>query len=300
MSNGRRLDIGIASYKSLEKLRRTVAAIQAHSVTDWRLLIVHNPSDADGADLYEELTELADSDSRIYRRILSENKGYAGAVNEILCWAKTEYIAYLDNDAYVETEGWDEKLCQVLDRWHEVGMVFPNGGAYPIQRGGYAEIMWGTGFAWVLNRIAMQDCCQCDPDGLSTLFDTSLGHQEEADYCLRMRMAGYRCGAVPEVRVRHDATATSDPASIERINRGVIRFVDKWCRYFGGKNLNYHSPNVLRWEDWPPNALYLEEWWRDKLPASVIQERDVITVEGRQYDLVKVPRLAGFYKGRII
>jgi GT2 family glycosyltransferase len=130
-------------------------------------------------------------------------------------------------------------------------------------------------------------------------FDESLGHQEEADYALRLRMAGWKCATAPEVMVSHNATATNDPAATERIGRGVVNWVNKWCKYFGGKNLNYHSPNVLRWEDWPPNALYLEEYWKPKLPA-LNDNPQTVTLDGREYDLIKTPKYSGFYRGRII
>ena len=80
--------------------------------------------------------------------------------------------------------------------------MFPNGGAYPINRGNYMEIMWGVGFCWGINRLAMKD---------TGLFDEAIGHQNEPDWCMRLRMAGWRCAALPGVQVRHDAAATNDP-----------------------------------------------------------------------------------------
>lgn len=284
----RRLDIGIASYKAPDKLARTIDALKRHSVTDWRLFIIHNP--ADGDDETRFLIDEAAKDLRIVPVWMERNAMYPGAVNELFNRAETEYIAYLDNDAYVESTGWDEALCSILDRFHEVGMVFPNGGAYELDRDGYTEVMWSPGFAWVINRLAMRD---------TGLMDETLGHQEEADYCQRVRMAGYKCAAVRNVRVKHDASATNDPAAIERINRGVVRWVDKWNRYFNGKNFNYHSVNVTRFDDWPPNALYLEEYWRAQLP-NLNASPETVKVDGREYDLIRVPRYAGFYRGRVI
>lgn len=284
----RRLDIGVTSFRAPDKLVRTIEAIRQNARTDWRLFIIHNPSDGDDETRF--ILDQAAQDQRIIVHIQDENTGYAGAVNRLFELAETEYIAYLDNDAYVESTGWDEALCTILDRYHECGMVFPNGGAYEIDRDGYTEVMWSPGFAWVISRLAMVD---------TGAFDESLGHQDEADYCQRLRMAGYKCAAVRNVRVKHDATATNDPASIERINRGVVRWVDKWNRYFNGKNFNYHSVNVTRFDDWPPNALYLEEYWKMRMPG-LNAEPETVDVEGRAYDLIRVPRYAGFYKGRVI
>jgi len=129
-------------------------------------------------------------------------------------------------------------------------------------------------------------------------FDTMLGHQEEADAALRVRLAGCKCAGAPEVHVTHDATATSNPANQERISRGVVNWVNKWCAYFGGKHLNYHSTNVIRWEDW--NALYLEEFWKQFPSLQGLNDSpEVVTLNGAEYDLIRVPRLKGFYRGRI-
>lgn len=299
----RRLDIGLISYGKPQQLAQTVAAIQKHSVTDWRLLLVVNPHPKH--DMREVVCGLADRDSRITPIWQPVNVGYAMSVNHILLESTTEYIAYVDDDATVETAGWDETLCGYLDRFHEIGMIFPNGGPYPIDRGAYTEILWGVGFCWVMNRMCAGDL---EHDGLThpnypiergEVFDTRLGHQEEADVCQRVRMAGWKCAADYDVRVRHNATSTNDPASVERINRGVVKWVNKWCSYFGGKNLNYHSPNVLRFEDWPPQALYMEEYWKIRDPSLNV-EPTVVTMDGREYDLIRVPRFKDFYRGRII
>lgn len=284
----RRLDIGVASYGNTARLLRTLRSIQQMSSTSFRCFVIDNP----GPDptTRDTIQRFAAEDPRFCPVFLETNVGYAGAVEWLQKNATSEYIAYCDNDVEILTFGWDEHLSGYLDRWHEIGMVFPNGGAYQIKRGAYFEIMWGVGFCWMLNRMAMTD---------AGLFDTSLGHQEEADYCLRVRMAGYKLAAAPEVKVNHDATASSDAASVERISRGVVNFVNKWTRYFGGKNLTYHSPNVLRWEDWPPNALYLEEYWKAREPNLNAAPKG-ITLDGRDYDLIQVPRLRGFYTGRII
>lgn len=306
----RRLDIGIASYgRNWQQLERTLAALVKHSVTDFRCFIVHNPSAGD-EQTKEAICRIADRDKRFIPVWKSENVGYAGACNAILATAETEYIAYLDNDAEVLTPGWDETLCSYLDRFHEIGLIFPNDGAYQIDRGPYKEVLWACGFCWIMNRMCASDLSlKSDVSYLLSsllfgkdpgyIFDQNLGHQEEADVCQRVRMAGWRCAAVPEVRCDHKATATNDAASTERINRGVVNWVNKHNRYFNGKNFNYHSANVTRFEDWPPNALYLEEYWKQRMPE-LNANPEVVKIDGREYDLIKVPRFSGFYRNRII
>lgn len=298
----RKLDIGIASYRNSEKLRKTVESIREMSRTDWRCIIVNNPTHtAEDGIVGQALYEIA-QDPRFVIVKMDRNVGYAGAVNEIFRRSSTEYVAYCDNDIVINTPGWDEKLCNHLDMFHEIGIIFPNGGAYAIDRGQYHEVMWGVGFCFIMNRLVSHNIrlpYRRGDEMLMGPMDETLGHQEEADLSMRVRMDGWKCAALQTVSVSHFATATNDATASERINRGVVNWVNKWCAYFGGANLNYNSPNVLRWEDWPPNALYLEEYWRMKMP-DLNKNPEVVNLDGRDYDLIKVPRFKDFYRGRII
>lgn len=286
----RRLDIGIASYGNPQALRRTLASLTAQSRTDYRAFVIHNPGGSGDEQARAVISEFAAANGRIIPVWMPENVGYVGAVNKLFDLAETEYVGYCDNDIHIQTPRWDEFLCDYLDKFHEIGMIFPAGGAYQIRRAAYTEIMWGVGFCWVVSRMAQRD---------TGPFDATLGHQEEADYCLRVRMAGYKCATALDVHVQHCATSSNNPHAAERISRGVVNWVNKWNAYFNGKTFNYHSLNVTRWEDWPPNALYLEEYWRGKIPG-LNDNPDVVKLDGRDYDLIKVPRLSGFYRGRII
>lgn len=282
----RRLDIGIASYRSPEKLRRTIQLIQRHSVTDWRLFIIHN---GDQDEAYGVAIGARASDARI-EVIPQPNSGYAGAVNRLFELAGTEYITYLDNDAYVETRGWDELLCSYLDRFHALGLVFPGYGHYPVNNGQYTECLWAAGFCWVTSRMAQR---------ATGLFNTEIGHHEEVNWCRRLRIAGYSIACAPEVSVTHDETSTRSPESLERINAGVVKWMNEELSYFCGKNVNYHSENVLRVLDWNTNALHMEKYFKSRLPG-LNANPETVMIDGVEWDLIKVPRPKGFYGGRII
>jgi GT2 family glycosyltransferase len=287
-----RLDIGISSFNAPDLLRRTIDSVISHSTTDWRLIVVDNRSDR-SEEIYALVNEIASKDGRVRLVAHETNTGYAGAVETIQKLCSTEYCLYMDGDTEVQTHGWDELMASYLDRFHEIGILFPNGGAYEIDRGSYHELLWGVGFCWMLNRLCMTDV---------GYMDTTIGHQNECDLCLRTRMAGWKCAAAKDVHVSHLARATNEQsaASIERINRGVVQFVDKWTRYFGGKNIDYHSPNVIRWHDWPPNAIYLEEFFKLNGLAHINRNPETVAINGEEFDLVRVPRLKGFYRDRVI
>lgn len=283
-----RLDLGIASYQNAPKLDLTLQNLKQYTTSDWRCLIVDNNSP--DVEVREVIEKHAAGDERIIPMFKEDNTGYTGAVNEILKWAETPYVGYVDNDAYIQTYGWDDRLLGILERHRDVGMAFPNGGSYPIPRGDFTEILWGIGCCWIMNIVA------CHEVGY---FDTEIGHQEEVDYQTRLRLAGWRVGCDPSVHVIHEGASSNNPDAQARISKGVINWVDKWNRYFCGKNQNYHSHNVLRFEDWHPNALYIEEWLKLRLPGLNATPEE-ITIDGRQYDLIKVPRFRAYYRDRII
>lgn len=282
------LDIGIASWGSPQKLRKTVDYIERNTVSDYRLFIVDNASP--DPKVAAAIEEMAAKNNRIVPVMLEENTGYPGAVNEFIRRAETTFVAYFDNDAYVSTSGWDKKMMDKIGSFHELAMVFPNGGNYPIPRTHYTEVLWGVGFCWMLNR---QRWIDVGP------FDEEIGHQEEVDFQTRLRLDGWKIAALSDVHVKHDATSSTNPESAARINQGVVNWVNKWVAYFGGKHMNYHSPNVIRFADWPVNALYLEEYYLQKFP-NLNQEPEQVTVDGQPMDLIKVPRYQHLYRGRVI
>lgn len=287
-----KLDIGISSYGNPQYLRQSVDAIRQLTQSEWRLLIVDNNSP--DPQVREVIESYAD-DPRIIPHFRSDNIGYAGAVNEILEWAETPYVVYSDNDAWPLSSGWEIRLATLLDRHHELAMVFPGSFvSYPIRRPDYTEILWGTGCFWMLNRARTRDV---------GLFDTTIGHQEEVDYQTRIRLAGWKIAADPSVQIGHIGSQSSNPAASERINQGVINWVNKWTAYFGGKGINYYSPNVIRYEDWPPTALYLEEWFKlqpELQGLNAEPETVYVAALGRTVDLIKVPRYQHLYRDRII
>lgn len=283
-----RIDVGIASYQNPQKLDKTLKHLRANSTLDWRCFVVDNASPDEGVRRIVE--KHASECDRIVPVFKATNDGYAGAVNAFLELSETTFVAYLDNDAYIRSHGWDQALLEPLERHHELAMTFPNGGAYPLKRTHYTEILWGVGFCWMLNRQRYLEI-----GGM----DTEIGHQEEVDFQMRLRLAGWKVAAVTKVQVSHDATSSNSPESSERINNGIINWMNKWTAYFGGKDLNYYSANVLRFEDWPINALYLEEYYLQKLP-DLNSNPETVRIDGRDYDLIKVPRYPNLYRDRII
>lgn len=287
------LTIGIASYNNAERLDSAITNLCMNTTGDWKLFIVDNNSDA---LTKEVISKYVAADPRVIASFLDHNVGYVGAVNSIMKFAQSNgshYVAYCDNDCDILTPGWNEKLEAVMEQHHDVVMAFPATYiSYPIQRNGYTEILWGTGCMWMLNTSRIDEV---------GYFDEELGHQEEVDYQTRLRFAGWKIGATPEVQIRHYSTATTNPEAQERINQGVIKWVNKWNRIRVGPQVNYFSWNVTRFEDWM--AAYLEEWYMQQPELKDLNknpETVYIAALGREVDLCRVPRWQHLYRDRII
>ena len=298
----RRLDLGIASYGSSHKLHQTLTSIRQNSVTDLRVFVIDNPGpDPETRPLIERL---AAEDARIVPAFLDSNVGYAGAVNELFRRAESEYIAYCDNDVEIRTPGWDERLIDVMSRHRQVGWMFPGPGHYGFHNGEYQECLWSAGYCWILRRAAMQAVAAHRPTGEEGGFDAALGHHEEVDYMIRLRLAGWRIGCIPGVDVFHHENSTRSPESAQRIHDGVVRWMNKWNGYFCGDELKYsmtaYDPRALRYTDWNVDALYLERMTLALFPNWNSNPETVVVPGVGEMDAVKLLKPKGPYKGRAI
>lgn len=312
--------IGIASYGNPEKLVRAIESARYHSRTEYNIRVWHNRGADSGPEcerILEREFEESDSKERFSVNVSIANVGYAGAVNGLLAACETDYFLYCDNDVEILTPGWDEKLCAILDAYPEVAQVFPGAGHYGFHNGRYQECLWNAGYCWAARTdIEVPLPNMVDGKGEFEL-DTSLGHHEEVDLMIRLRMAGYQIAACPDVNVIHHESSTRSPESSKRIHAGVVRWMNKWNRYFCGDILKYpnpdpdsgegYDPRSLRFTDWPPCALYLERWtlaqfpdWnQDDPPYSEPQYRVVQTTAGPM-DAIEILKPKGYYRGRAI
>lgn len=311
-----KLEIGICSYRNPEKLRLALGSIYDHTRTPFNLQIWHNDSnDKEGEEAWRICERFAEDDRCFITR--NANVGYAGAVNGLIAASTAPYFAYMDNDVEVLTPGWDERFIEVLEANPECGQVFPGAGHYGFHNGRYHECLWNAGYCWMVRRESIEVMRRFEhPGSASTLdrmeyrpMDTSLGHHEEVDLMIRLRLAGFQIGCVPDVQVLHHETATSSPESAKRIHRGVVNWMNRWNRYFVGDAIKYpnpdpdsgegYDPRTLRFTDWPPCALYLERWTLAQFPEWNASPREVQTSAGPM-DAVEILKPSGCYKGRAI
>lgn len=298
--------IGILSYKNPERLRATIASIRQHTVGDYRLLIVHNPADGpeDTAARIVIDGALRGNDKAI---CLPQNIGYAGGVNELILQARFDhegFLLYVENDVEIRTPGWNTLLLETMRMDDRIGQVFPGSGHFGMHNGRYNECLWNAGYCWALRLSAVDEMPKHPADqGCFGLMDPRLGHHEEVDYMIRLRLSGYLIAADPRVSVIHHETSTRSAESEQRIHDGVVRWMNKWNRYFAGDVLQYsmtaYDPRCLRYTDWPPGALYLERYFLHHM-GQINKAPEVATLPSGPMDLIKVPKPLNCYHERII
>ncbi len=310
----RRIDLGVASYGSPNKLDKALSTIRRNTVSDLRVFVIHNPGSSEDSQARKVIGAHALADSRIHPVWMDTNEGYAGAVNKLLSLSETDITFYADNDVEILTPGWDEEMATLLEENAECGWVFPGSGHYGFFNGKYHECLWNAGYCWALRmdaraKLEQREAAMFNPAYLRAGYmNAKLGHHDEVDLMVRLRLAGYQIGCCPSVNVLHHETAThADSADHKpggRIHDGVVRWMNFHNNYFCGYQLEYsmtkYDDRALRYTDWHPCALYLERMTLALFP-DWNKEVETVNVPGvGPMDSVKVLKPAGPYQGRAI
>ncbi len=184
--------------------------------SDFEVVVVDNCS-SDGTAAY--LAAMMKKEPRLRVVFNEANHGFAGGNNDGLRIASGDTLILLNSDCIV-TKNWIEKLRAPLQQDPAVGLTGPVSNSVGNEqkiftRGATREEIMEEGLAWVSN----SNGASFDTDMLSffcvamrrDVFDRvgvlderfGLGFYEDDDYCIRVRLAGYRLICVEDVFVYH-------------------------------------------------------------------------------------------------
>ncbi len=233
----------IVNYHAYADLDRCLQSLGPALGPDDEVVVVDNESEPAAA------ARLHDRHPRVRVLVEDRNRGFAAAVNRGAAAARSPHLLLLNPDTMVEPA-----LLGDLRAWFaahpDVGVAGPrvlnaDGSVQPsARRFPGLSTLFGGRATWLTrhfpnnplsrrNLLARDGAGPVDVDWVSgaclmtrrSLFDRLGGfderffmYWEDADYCRRVREAGWRCTYVPDVRVRHDVgtSAQRDPAAAIR------------------------------------------------------------------------------------
>ena len=223
------LSICILTLNARDFLRACLHSIQEHTTLDHEIIVVDNGS-SDGT------SDMLQTEFPTVRLIQNqENLGYTYPNNQAMQLAKGRFIALLNPDTLVHS-GAFEQLCAFLESHPDVGIVGPkvlnSDGTLqaPCRRGDsrpWAVISYFTGLAkrfpdkaffngYLLTHLPEDQIHPVDGvsgscmfirrevvDQIGYLDERFFAYQEDADYCLRARQAGWQVYYNPEAQITH-------------------------------------------------------------------------------------------------
>jgi N-acetylglucosaminyl-diphospho-decaprenol L-rhamnosyltransferase len=238
-----RITIVIPLYNQLKYTRLCLDSLRSHGTAGAQLLLIDNGS-ADGTAEYlagcAEAAVIANP----------ENLGCAGAWNQGVRAAETDWVLFLNNDVLV-SPGWLEGLLAFAEEG-QLDVVSPaiREGEYNYDIVSYARefVARMAGFA----RLGVADgiCFMVRRQVFATigLFDEKfrIGQFEDADFFRRAKAAGFRLGTTGRSFIHHFGSVTQDSIRkskkvrpYEAENRAYYRqkWQLSWWRRFREKRL---------------------------------------------------------------
>jgi len=223
------LSICILTLSARDYLRACLQSIQEHTAVPHEIIVVDNGS-SDGTS---NMLRVEFPTVRLIQN--QENLGYTYPNNQAMQLAKGRFISLLNPDTLVHASAF-EKLCDFLESHPEVGIVGPKvlnpDGTLqaPCRRGDsrpWAVISYFTGLGklfpdkaffngYLLTHLPEDQINPVDGvsgscmlirrevvDQIGYLDERFFAYQEDADYCLRARQAGWQVYYDPEAQITH-------------------------------------------------------------------------------------------------
>jgi len=221
---GKKVAVVILGWNGKKFLEQFLPGVVEHTPQDYCEIVVADNASTDGSvqyvqDNYPQITIVQNG----------RNGGYAGGYNDALKKINATYYILLNQDIEV-TEGWVERVVEVMDKDKTIGAAQPKlldyyrrtkfeyaGGSggfvdafgYAFCRGRVFEsieddygqyddmvnVFWATGACLFVRADAYWEAGGLDEDFFA--------HQEEIDLCWRMQNLGYKIWVVPQAVVFH-------------------------------------------------------------------------------------------------
>lgn len=217
-----KVTVVIPNWNGLKWLGPCLRSLRGQSFKDFKTIIVDNGS-ADGSIDY-----LRSEFPEVEIVALPKNVGFASGMNAGIRAARGEFIAALNNDTEAHPD-WLMKMVEAMDANPEYSifaskiMDFKRRDVFDSLGDGYRR----SGLAFNLATERRDDGSIVEPfevfgacaaacfyrramlDEIGLYDDDFFAYMEDVDLCVRARLAGYRCLAVPRAVVYHVGSASN-------------------------------------------------------------------------------------------
>ena len=245
--------ICICSYNRTEHLISTLQSVAQTCESPYEIIVVDDCSpNKDVLLVLNRFKQQFESRGVVFKvHVQERNQGHAAAQNKAWEMASGEVLFHLESDIVVPHAGWNQRFAKMFKDHPEVGLVAPQGSGRGewIERGPYREFAWALGGLFAIRREIFDG-------GLG--WSTELVHQLEPEFCLMVRMAGWRLAEVPDVKMIHlgENEGNETFRRQAQIVCGVWAMLCKWNQRFMGDNWDYDSIWSMSWDDFPINVAF--------------------------------------------
>ncbi|MEW5920329.1 MAG: glycosyltransferase family 2 protein [Bacillota bacterium] len=206
------VSIIVAAYNALEYSKACLQAIRDYTPPGYELLLINNGSTDGTKEFFEQIPGAQVINNE-------KNRGFAGGYNQGIDAASTRHMVLLNNDCIV-SHNWLSNMLACSESEPGIGIVGPRGNRIPGRQRLEREFKdmdelyaftatfnqpdssrWFpvsslSGFCFLLKREVVEK---------AGFFDEAFGAgtHEDADYCVRTRLAGFKLYCAGDVFVYH-------------------------------------------------------------------------------------------------
>lgn len=299
MPNPPKVSIILVTYNQYEYTQKCINSIFKHTKKNYEVIVVDNAS-ADNT--VKELKK----NKNIRLICNNENLGFPKAVNQGINAAIGENILLLNNDTVV-TEGWLERMVEVIESHPSIGIVGPMSnsvsGVQLDQNAKYNTMQEMELYAAKIKEINNKKAGAFPRVAfLCTLIKRELidkigglderftpGNFEDDDFCLRAQLAGYKTVIAADVFIHHygsksfTAKGTGDYQKRLDINKQI--FVEKWGADPEGIWLRNEKINSRSFKCPINKNTFIQNYER---AAALIEDNDFIPALAAIEDAIKI------------
>lgn len=226
------ISVIIVNYNSGDRLRRCISHLQRQTFDNFDVIVVDNGSTDNSMD-FSDVSSL-----RIENIFSEDNIGFAAANNLAAKRTKSEWIAFLNPDAYASA-GWLEELTKAVQRYPDAdafgstqidaannALLDGAGDAYF-----FAGAPYRGHFGWPVERLPTEGECFA-PCAAAAMYrkkvfeelggfeETFFCYGEDVDLGFRLRLSGRRAIQVKSACVEHEGSGVTGRSSDFTIYHG--------------------------------------------------------------------------------